>query len=147
MGSVVIWSCLCAASSAYEVCLLIALGLCRAVQEYADKAGRPGAEESYRAAQACGAACVGSKRELWGGRRPGEGLNAFANTHLLRSSCSGRLCSVCSKGGSAACPPTSATGCLGMTGDAVTAMCYRSWDDNPYASASLMHTAVALLHT
>ena len=82
MGWTVIWSCPCAASSAFEVCLLIACGLCRAVQEHADKAGRPGAEESYRAAQACGAACFGSKREFWGGRRPGERLAVFPNAAL-----------------------------------------------------------------
>ena len=77
MGWAVMWFCCCAASSACEVCLLVIRCVCRAVQEHADKAGRPGAEESYRAARACGAACVGSKRELWGGRRPGECPSVF----------------------------------------------------------------------
>ena len=74
MGWAVMWFCCCAASSACEVYQLIARGMGCAVQEHANKAGRPGAEESYRAARACRAACLGSKRELWGRRRPGECL-------------------------------------------------------------------------
>ena len=87
--------CPCAASAAHQAWSLNAQGLCCAVQEHANKAGRLGAEESYRAARACGAACAGSKRELWGGRQPGGCLGLESKccascVHL----CFGRLCSV-----------------------------------------------------